>query len=165
MNKNLFLKGNKFMSTQGNNVRWGKWIVVTLLLGIAAFLTSPNAPLGGFWGSQVDGHTPDGIQRVLFMLLTAIQAFAFGFGIAFLFFGRRAVNSFLQAEGSLSLAVYLAISWSLLSWWPHSNLHQTLNPENLGGLLAIEYGFHVTLILGGLVIAYFILMKSEQSQS
>jgi hypothetical protein len=32
-------------------VRWGKWLVVTVALGIAAFIASPNAPLGGFWGT------------------------------------------------------------------------------------------------------------------
>lgn len=157
------------MSTQNKttskNAGWGKWLAVTLVLGIVAFLMSPNAPLGGFWGTQADMNTLVGVQRGLFMLLTAIQSIAFGFGFAFLLFGRKAVSSFLPVEGGLSLAVFLAISWSLLSWWPHSNLHQTHNPENLSGLLAIEYGFHVTLILGGAVIAYFILMKSRQSQS
>ena len=157
------------MSTQNKTASkstgWGKWFAVTLALGIAAFLTSPNAPLGGFWGAQVDGYTPEGIQRALFMLLTVIQSLAFGFGVVFLLFGRQSVNSFLPADKGLSLAVYLAISWSLLSWWPHSNLHQTHNPDNLSGLLAIEYGFHVTLILGGIIIAYFILMKSRQGQS
>ncbi len=156
------------MSTQNKtiskNAGWGKWLAVTLALGIASFLMSPNAPLGGFWEVQADGHAPEGMQRVFFMLLTAIQSLAFGFGFAFLLFGWKAVRSFLPVEGGLSLAVYLAIVWSLLSWWPHTNLHQTHNPDNISGLLAIEYGFHVTLILGGAIIAYFILMKSRQSQ-
>lgn len=153
-----------FAQNKTNNMR-GKWIAVTLVLGIAAFLTSPIAPLGGFWGLSTVGHMPEGIQKGLFILLTIIQSLAFGFGVAFLFFGRESVRSFLPTEGGLSLAVYLAIAWSLLSWWPHSNLHQTHNPENLSGLLAIEYGFHVTLILGGVIIAYFILMKSRQGQA
>jgi hypothetical protein len=157
------------MSTQNKttskNTGWGKWLAVTLVLGIAAFLMSPNAPLGSFWEVHADGHTPEGMQRVFFMLLTAIQSLAFGFGFAFLLFGREAVRSFLPAEGGLGLAVYLAIAWSLLSWWPHSNLHQAHNPDNISGLLAIEYGFHVTLIFGAIVIAYVVLMRSRQSQS
>lgn len=143
----------------------GKWLTVTLLVGIVAFLTSPVAPLGGFWGLSPDGHTPEGIQKILFILLTVIQSLAFGLGVAFLLFGHEAVKSLLPAKGSLSLAVYLAVAWSLLSWWPHTNLHQTHNPDNISGLLAIEYGFHVTLIFGAAVIAYFILVKSKQSQS
>jgi hypothetical protein len=157
------------MSTQNKitskNVGWGKWLAVTLVLSITAFLISPNAPLGGFWGTQADMHTLEGVHRVFFMLLTAIQSLAFGFGFAFLLFGREAVRSFLPAEGGLGLAVYLAIAWSLLSWWPHSNLHQSHNPDNISGLLAIEYGFHVTLIFGAVVIAYVVLMRTRQSQS
>ncbi|WKZ37054.1 MAG: hypothetical protein QY332_03835 [Anaerolineales bacterium] len=145
---------------------WAKWLVITFALGIAAFLASPNAPLGGFWEVQAhDGHTPEGMQRMLFMLLTAIQSLAFGFGFAFLLFGREAVRSFLPAEGGLGLAVYLAIAWSLLSWWPHTNLHQTHNPDNISGLLTIEYGFHVTLIFGAVVIAYVVLTRSRQRKS
>jgi hypothetical protein len=144
---------------------WGKWLAITLAMGIAAFLTSPNAPLGGFWEVHVAGHTPEGMQRALFMLLTVIQSLAFGFGFSFLLFGREAVRSFLPAEGGLSLAVYLSIAWSLLSWWPHTNLHQTHNPDNINRLLAIEYGFHVTLIFGAVIIAYVVLMRSRQSQS
>lgn len=147
------------------SIGWGKWLAITIPLGIAAFLASPNAPLGGFWGMQAGMHAPEGIQRGLFMLLAAIQSLAFGGGFAFLLFGKEAVRKFLPANDSLSLAVHLAISWSLLSWWLHSNLHQTHNPDNIGGLLAIEYGFHVTLILGAAVIAYAALMRPRQNQS
>ncbi|MBK7318874.1 hypothetical protein [Candidatus Villigracilis affinis] len=148
-----------------NKIGWGKWIVVTLILGVAAFIASPSGPLGGFWGLHAEDPGPVGMQKAFFILLTMIQSLAFGFGFAFLLFGREAVRSFLPVEGGLGLAVHFAISWSLLSWWPHSNLHQTHNPDNISGLLAIEYGFHVTLILGGFIIASFILMKSKQSQS
>lgn len=147
-----------------NKIVSGKWIAVILILGVAAILTSPSGPLGGFWGLHGEDPSPVGMQKALFMLLTAIQSLAFGLGVAFLFFGWKAVSSFLPADRGLSLAVHLAISWSLLSWWIHSNLHQTHNPENLGALLAIEYGFHVTLIFSGLIIAYFFLMKSKQGQ-
>lgn len=152
-----------FVQNKTNNIQ-GKWLAVTIVLGIAAFLLSPSGPLGGFWGLHSESPTPQGIQKGLFILLALIQSLAFGFGFAFLFFGRDAVRSLLPAEGGLSLAVYLAIAWSLLSWWPHTNLHQTHGPDNINGLLAIEYGFHVTLILGAVVIAYFILTKSKQNQ-
>lgn len=148
-----------------NRIGWGRWLAITFIVGVAAFLASPNAPLGGFWEMQTGMHAPEGVQKGLFMLLAAIQSFAFGFGCAFLLFGWEAVRSFLRTSGGLDLGVYLAIAWSLLSWWPHSNLHQTHNPDNIGGLLAIEYGFHVTLIFGAVVIAYVVLMRSRQGQS
>ncbi|HEV8224498.1 MAG TPA: hypothetical protein VGP74_04510, partial [Rubrobacteraceae bacterium] len=46
--------------------------------------------------------------------------------------------------------------WFLVSWWPHDNLH-IHNGEDLQGLLYIEYGFHVTLMLAGIVLAYSLL--------
>lgn len=47
---------------------------------------------------------------------------------------------------------YLSLSWLLISWWPHDNLHLH-NGMNLQGLLYIEYGFHLTLIIASLILA------------
>ena len=55
-------------------------------------------------------------------------------------------------------AAYLAIGWLLVSWWPHDNMH-IHNGNDLQGLLYIEYGFHVTLMIAGLVLAYSLLTK------
>ena len=139
----------------------GKWLAVTIGLGIAAFLASPNAPLGGFWGTPMN-LSPTGAQMALLLLLTAIQALAFGLGAAFLIFGFALVKAQLPSHPDLGRATYLAIAWSLLSWWPHSSFHQTLSMGNVGGLIAIEYGFHVTLILGGLIVACFFVTKARQ---
>ena len=139
----------------------GQWLAVTVGLGVAAFLTSPNAPLGGFWGPP-PSLSPTGAQMALLMLLTAIQCLAFGLGAAFLIFGFPFVKVQLPTHRRLALATYLSIAWSLISWWPHSNFHQTLSMGNVGGLIAIEYAFHVTLILGGLIVACFFVTKARQ---
>jgi len=149
---------------KGTSAGWVKWLVVTLVLGIVAFLASPNAPLGGFWGAQAEGPAPSGAQTSLFIILGAIQSLVFGLGVAFLIFGFPLVNAIRPANRGLGLVTYLAIAWSLVSWWPHSNFHQTLSADNIGGLLSIEYGFHATLIIGGLVVAYFFLSKMRQEQ-
>ena len=139
----------------------GKWLMVTLALGIAAFVTSPNAPLGGFWGAP--SHlSPTAAQKGLLMLLTAIQCLAFGLGAAFLIFGRPLVHAQLRNQRALALATYLAVAWSLISWWPHTSFHQAVGMDNLGGLIAIEYAFHVTVILGGLIVASFFVTKARQ---
>jgi hypothetical protein len=154
-------KENKMINVRAG---WGRWLGVTLVLGVAAFLTSPNGPLGGFWHSHAGSHNPaetaSGVQMLLFVLLTVIQSLAFGLGAAFLIFGWSYVKS-VAARG-LALPLYLAVAWSLISWWPHTNLHQVFGAENLNSLLAIEYGFHVTLILGGMVVAYFLLTQMRQ---
>ncbi len=47
----------------------------------------------------------------------------------------------------------------------HGHLHQVVG-ENFQGLLYIEYGFHVTAIIAGLVLAYgFLLLLRQQSQA
>ena len=58
--------------------------------------------------------------------------------------------------------VYLAIGWSLVSWWLHTDLYLA-NGDDLSGLLAIEYGFHVSLYVTALVIAWFFLATPRQA--
>lgn len=57
-----------FVQNKTNNIQ-GKWLAVTIVLGIAAFLLSPSGPLGGFWGLHSESPTPQGIQKGLFILL------------------------------------------------------------------------------------------------
>jgi hypothetical protein len=60
--------------------------------------------------------------------------------------------------------MYLAIGWFLVSWWPHDNMH-IHNGNDLQGLLYIEYGFHVTLMAGGLILAYSLLTMLRSSDA
>ncbi|PZR97822.1 MAG: hypothetical protein DLM69_09325 [Candidatus Chloroheliales bacterium] len=136
---------------------WLKIVAVTLPLALLTMLTSPQAPLGGFWGPTSSMVQPNGLQTTLFILLSAVQALAFGLGIAFLIFGYSAVRALNPQRPVLALAAHLAVAWQLINWWPHSNLHATTGMDDLNRLLAIEYGFHITLIISGLIIAYFLL--------
>ena len=141
---------------EGASLNWVKWLVVTLVLAVLAFLASPNGPLGGFWRPSPDFPQPTDAQLPLFVLLNATEALVFGFGAAFLIFGYPLVQAMLPASRGLTLAAYLSIAWLLVSWWPHDSLH-IANGVNMGGLLAIEYGFHVTLMIAGVILAYFFL--------
>ena len=60
--------------------------------------------------------------------------------------------------------MYLSIGWFLVSWWSHDNLH-IHNGDDLQGLLYIEYGFHVTLIIaaGVLVFSLLTLLRPEET--
>jgi hypothetical protein len=51
------------------------------------------------------------------------------------------------------VGLYLGIGWLMVSWWPH---------DNLQGLLFIEYGFHFTLMIAALVLAYCFLSLIRQ---
>ena len=140
---------------------WIKWLVVTLLLAVIAFLASPNGPLGGFWRPSADFPQPTDAQLPLFILLNAAEVLAFGFGVSFLIFGYPLTQTILPASKGLTLAAHLSIAWLLLNWWPHDSLH-VANGTNMNGLLVIEYVFHVTLMIAGAILVYFFLALVRQ---
>jgi hypothetical protein len=138
---------------------WVKVALVTLILGVGAMALGPI-----LWPILEGGPQPTGVQLFFFILLEAIQSLAFGLGVAFLLFGLPAVRRVSPNSSLMAWAMYLSIGWLLASWWPHGHLHQVVG-ENLQGLLYIEYGFHVTLIIGAVVLAYGFLSPSrEQSK-
>jgi hypothetical protein len=145
----------------GARGNWIKWLVVTIVLAVIAFLASPNGPLGGFWRPSSDFPPPSAGQLPWFVLLNVAESLTFGFGIAFLFFGYPLIRNILPASRNLTLAAYLSIAWLLSSWWPHDSLH-VANGTNMSGLLAIEYGFHVTLMVTGAILAFFFLALVRQ---
>ncbi|HIH19428.1 TPA: hypothetical protein HA225_05640 [Candidatus Micrarchaeota archaeon] len=63
---------------------------------------------------------------------------------------------------SMATQSFVAISWLMVSWWPHDNFHIS-NGMDTQGLLYIDYGFHGTLMLAGIVLAYnFYRMITEK---
>ena len=147
--------------TNGANREWIKWLVVTLVLAVIAFLASPNGPLGGFWRPSADFPQPTAAQLPLFILLNVAEVLAFGLGISFLIFGYPLMQTMLPASKGLTRWAHLCIAWLLFEWWPHDSLH-VANGLNMNGLLAIEYGFHVTLMVAGAILAYFLLAVARQ---
>lgn len=130
-------------------------VVVTLVVAIAVFLLGSHGPLGYvLWPTPVAlASPPTAIQEKLFMVLDALEALAFGLGVAFLLFAWPAVGRATGSSHGRALVMYLATAWLLSNWWIHDNLHMVvgLRPN---GLLGIEYGFHVTLIIAGAALAY-----------
>jgi hypothetical protein len=129
------------------------WVKVAL---VTALFAVPAMALGKvIWPPAPGGPEPSAGGFPFFILLAVFEALTFGLGISFLLFGfaplQRAVGATWRAW-----AIYLSVGWFLVSWWPHDNLH-IHNGEDLQGLLYIEYGFHVTLMLAGIVLAYSLL--------
>ena len=139
--------------------------LVTLLVAIPAFLLAPTAPLGHtIWPAPVAlASPPTSTQVSFFMLLGACEALALGLGAAFLIFGWPLVRQVAAAGRGRALASYLSIGWLLANWWLHDGFHM-VNGLHPGGLLGIEYAFHVTLIVAGAALAYsFGTMAAEGS--
>lgn len=154
------------MSTNTNTTRTINWkpaLGVTLVLAVVAVLASPNGPLGVFWRPPAGSPVPTSAQLPFFILLNIAEGLTFGLGISFLIFGYPMVRAISPASTGLTRAAHISIAWLMLNWWPHDSLHMH-NGLNLGGLLGIEYGFHTTLMIAGVIVAYFFLTLLRQKQ-
>ncbi len=124
-----------------------KLILLTLAVALPAFLTGrliwPPAP----------GMSPTPAQIPFFIILSIIEALSLGIGVAFVVSTWPLLKKLAQKDRQRFLVMFVAIAWVILNWWVHDNLHAH-NGMDLGGLLFIEYTFHVTLILAGVVLAY-----------
>lgn len=130
-----------------------KAIILTLVLAIIAFLTGRQ-----IWPPNAMNPTPTGIQLPLFIILSIFESISFGLGVSFLIVGWPLVRKFSGKSDTLTKLAFLSIAWYLINWWPHDNLHEHIG-MNLDGLLKIEYGFHVTMIIAGVILAYFFLTR------
>jgi hypothetical protein len=89
-----------------------------------------------------------------FLLLGLFDALSLGAAVSFLIFGYPLVAAIGASSKDLTFAAYLSVVWMLGSWWAHSSLHQHVGFD-LVPLLGIEYGFHVTMMLAGAILAIF----------
>ena len=133
---------------------WSRMLALTVVLAMLAFLASPNGPLGGFWRPSPDEAMPTSAQLPFFIVLNLAEVLTFGFGVSFLIFGFPLVRAIAPASQTLTRLAYISIAWLILNWWPHDSLH-IHNGMNLNGLLGIEYGFHFSLMIAGVILAYF----------
>lgn len=130
--------------------------VTTIIAAVAAFLLDRV-----LWPDLPDMVAPTSVQLPFLMGVAAIEAIAFGIGISFLIFGWK----FMRGRSTGDWLVFLSATWSLVSWWPHDNLHRTMHMGDYNQLIRIEYGFHFTLIVAGVIIAsYLWRLWSTRSQ-
>lgn len=157
------------MSTVAKTARtfpWTSVLGVTLALTVFAVLVGPMGPLGGFWRPAPEAETPTGVQIPLFLVLAIAEGLTFGLGVAFLIFGYPLVRAIGPVSSGLTRAAHLSIAWLLANWWLHGSLHMH-NGMDLAGLLVIDYAFHTTLMIAGVILAYFFvtLLRLDTSGS
>ena len=126
-----------------------KQFIVALTIGLAipAFVLSRV-----IWPDPPGTAAPPPGLLPLLIVPAVFEALAFGAGIAFLIAAGRALMRH-QAD-RLSVAAYVSAAWALVSWWPHSNMHRT--NTTLEGLVLIDWTFHLTLIVGAVIIGTYL---------
>lgn len=140
----------------GTRTGAGRYVVVTLVGGLVAFLLGPHAPIGQqLWPATLETSPPPaGAQVALFTLISAVEALAFGAGLAVLLFAGRPIRTmFGSRHAGLATATHLALFWLLWSWWLHVALHNT-SAMRPGRILFIEYAFHGSSILAAGIVVY-----------
>jgi hypothetical protein len=126
---------------------WHKVLLITLGTGVPAFVLGPI-----IWPPDTHGAAPAALQLPLFMALAALESLAFGLGVALISYGLPLVRHVGSGSRARTWITLIATAWLLISWWPHDNMHKH-NGMNLEGLLIIDYLFHGSMIVAGLVLA------------
>ena len=126
-----------------------KVLIVTLLVAVPAFIAGPVI----FPPADV-GSEPSAAQIPFFMFLGAADAVLLGLGVSFLVFGLPVLMKVSPDSRARAWAMYLAIGYLMVSWWPHLNLHISTPIEDWQMLLYIDFFFHLPLEIAGVVLAY-----------
>jgi hypothetical protein len=139
---------------------WVKVLIITVVVAIPAFVLGPI-----LWPPADMGVGPTAGQLPFFLFLAAFESITLGLGISFLLFGMPIVRRVAAGSKLRAWAIYLSIGWLMVSWWPHDNLYM-FNGMDLQGLLHIEYGFHLTLMVAGIVLGYsFFSLITEREEA
>lgn len=128
-----------------------KTTAVVLPVAIIAFLVSPVL------FPPPPGPAPTNIELALLLVLRAFDSLLLGIGVAFAVFGWPLVRRVAPDSRARAAAMFLAVAWITISWYPHIGLHGSAFGATLGGTLVIDYLFHLPLYLVGLALIWGVL--------
>ena len=136
-----------------------KVAIITAIIAVVAFILSPIL----FPPADV-GVAPTSAQIPFFLFLGVSDAVLLGLGVSFLIFGYPVLRKVSPDSKVRAWAMYLSIGYLMVSWWPHLGMHAS-NGMDLGGLLVIDFLFHLPLEVAGVVLAYcaYSLFRSWRS--
>ena len=139
----------KAISETSTRMTWVKVLVVTLLAGVSAFILGPV-----IWPPAEGSPSPTAAQIPFLLFLNLVQATVLGLGVSFLVFGLPVMRRVSPDSKVRAWAMYLSIAYLMVSWWPHINMHVHNGPDDLQGLIYIDYLFHLPSMIAALVLAY-----------
>ncbi len=139
---------------------WVRVLAVTVLVAILAFTLGPI-----IWPPAEGSPSPTATQIPFLLFLNLVQATVLGLGVSFLAFGLPVMRRISPDSKVRAWAMYLSIAYLMVSWWPHINMHVHNGPDNLQGLIYIDYLFHLPSMIAALVLAYcFFSLFREQGE-
>ena len=140
---------------------WVAVVVLTLIIAVPAFLLNPI-----IWPPAPGGPAPTAAQIPYLLALDVMQAVFLGLGISFLIFGFPVMRRISPDSKTRAWAMYLSIGYLMVSWWPHIGLHVSNAPDDLQGLIYIDYLFHVPLMIAGAILAYcfYSLVRQQRAR-
>lgn len=138
--------------------RW--WmLIVTILIGLTAFVLGPH-----IWPMAPGVPMPPANLLPGYIMLSAIEALAFGFAVAFALFGWPAIRGLRLGAAWLNKWLFVTLCWFMGNWWMHDSLHMH-NGMNMHHLLFIEVGFHITMLICGVTMALSFVRLAPHSGS
>jgi len=144
--------------------------VVAFFLGVFVIWPAPSAEeMAQSMAMGMGGDAPPPMYfNVAMWSAQFLEAIAFGCGVVFALVAYQRFSN-LTRNRTHGMVTFYTILWTMLSWWPHDNLHRIRKPGDLNALLRLEVGFHLTLCASAFVIGSFIYRmlapagKAEQS--
>jgi len=133
---------------------WGMFLV-TVVVGLAAFVTGPK-----IWPLGPDVPMPPANLLPGYIALSAIEALAFGFAVAFAIFGWPSIRGLNLGAPWLNKLMFVTLIWFIGNWWAHDNLHMH-NGLNMHGMIFIEVGFHMTMLACGVTLTIGLLRLTQ----
>jgi hypothetical protein len=125
-----------------------KAAVLALVIAVPAFLIAPML------FPPAPGPGPSSTQMPFFLLLTVFDSLLLGIGVAFVVFGWPLVRRVAPGSRAIATAMFIGVAWLTISWYPHIGLHMSAFGSTFGGLLVIDYLFHVPLYVVGLLLIW-----------
>ena len=132
--------------------------ILTGAVTVVALLLHPFAFGAAFWPPSLLCPLPSEGQFPFYAFVAIIEAGALGLGLSWFAWGYQFVL-FFRARWQ-RIAVYLSVGWLLANWYSHDALHINIGPD-LQRMIAIELGFHVTLIAAAALVALAIMCQSR----
>jgi hypothetical protein len=131
--------------------------VATVVIGAAAFFAGPQ-----IWPMGPDIPMPPANLFPAYLALSALEALAFGFAVAFAAFGWPAIRRLPLGAGWLNKLLFVTLFWFMGNWWIHDNLHMHIGLD-MSRLLYIEYGFHISMLICAVTLTLSCLRLAGQA--